>query len=295
MTSLLRRVKTRLSIHAHRKVRGLLEGEYTSVFHGRNIEFDDLRHYVAGDELKDIDWKATARIGAPMTRRYIASRKHTVMLIADTGRDMAALATSGERKIDIAILAAGVVGYLATRHGDLVGMVAGDADHTEFRGPESTEGHLERILQLMRKRTSLESARSDLTKQLSYVARSFRRRMILFVIADDRPLDDVEARLLRRLSVQHEILWLTVGDADPMRADWATSGMYDVADDGELPRYLRGDRRLRSAFAAETTARTERAEALFESLAISSRRVESEADVIPGLFRLLEVHRHARR
>lgn len=295
MPSLLRKVKTRLWIHAHRKVRGLLEGEYTSVFHGRSIEFDDVRHYVAGDELKDIDWKATARMGTPMTRRYIATRKHVVLLVTDTGRDMAALSADGDPKIDIAILAAGVMGYLAARHGDLVGLVAGDADRIEVRAPASTEAHLERILQLMHSRTTLRSARSDLTRQLAFIARSFRRRMILFVIADDRVLGDAEVALLGRLAAQHEIVWFTVADADPTRADWSAADMYDVADDAALPSYLRGNRRLREQFAAETASRTERAQNTLDRLAISSRRVESEADVIPGLFRLLEVHRHARR
>ncbi len=295
MPTLLRRVKTRMSIHAHRKVRGLLEGEYTSIFHGRSIEFDDLRHYVPGDELKDIDWKATARMGAPMTRRYIASRKHTIMIVADTGRDMAALSASGESKLDIAILVAGVVGYLAARHGDLVGVVAGDSRHTAYRAPESTEAHLERVLQLLHSRTTLESARSDLTRQLSYLARSFRRRMILLVIADERVLESEEVGLVRRLAVQHEILWVTVGDADPTRADWVSAELYGVADRSAIPSFVRGDRRVRAGFAASVAARRATTDDLLDGLGISSRRIESEADVVPSLYRLLEVHRHARR
>lgn len=295
MTSLLRKVKTKLSIHARRKVRGLLEGEYTSVFHGRSTEFDDLRHYVPGDEVKDIDWKATARMGAPMTRRYIAERKHTVLLVTDTGRDMAATASSGERKVDIAILAAGVVGYLATRHGDLVGILAGDAVHTEFRRPFSTDAHLERLLQLMLSRTGLDSGRSDLTRQLAYLARSFRRRMIVVVIADDRVIHDVEEKLLRRLSVQHEILWLTIGDADPTGAEWAGEEMFDVDGRGGLPLAVRSGTALRAEFQAASAARIAETSAVLDSLAISSARVGSEAEVIPSLFRLLEGHRHAHR
>ncbi|WP_165069052.1 DUF58 domain-containing protein [Marisediminicola senii] len=295
MTTLLRTVSTRLSIHAHRRVRGALEGEYTSVFHGRSTEFDDLRPYVPGDELKDIDWKATARVGAPMTRRYIASRKHTVMLVTDTGRGMAAIAAGGESKRDIGIAAAGTLAYLATRHGDLVGLVTGDADHTDYRRPESTDAHLERILQLMHHRTTLDSGASDLTRQLRYVARSFRRRMILLVIADDRPLGDAETALLRRLSVQHEVLWLTVGDADPMREEWERDRVYDVADGAALPPYLRSDPRLRAAFTAATADRSDNATRALDSLGISSQRIERTADVMPALFRLLEVHKHARR
>jgi uncharacterized protein (DUF58 family) len=288
-------VKTKLSIHAHRTVRGLIEGEYRSVFHGRSMDFDDLRPYVAGDEVKDIDWKATARHGSPLTKRYIASRKHTLLLVVDTGRDMAARAASGETKRDLAVLTAGTTGYLAIRHGDLVALVAGTAEKTDFIPGELTEAHLERILQRINRTTRLDGGPSNLLTQLRYVARSFRRRMIVLVIADDRPLTEDEESVLRRLAVQHEILWISIGDADLMRADWAREGMYDVADFSGLPTFVRDDPALRAQFAASVTESAQRSEELFESLSISRRRVASEAEVVPGIFRLLEAHKHARR
>ena len=276
-------------------MRGLVEGEYRSVFHGRSMDFDDLRPYVAGDEVKDIDWKATARHGAPLTKRYIASRKHTLLLVVDTGRDMAARAASGETKRDLAVLAAGTIGYLAIRHGDLVALVAGTADNTDFMPPELTESHLERILQRIHGTTRLDGGPSSLLAQLEYVARAFRRRMIVTVIADDRPLTPAELKLLRRLAVQHEILWVSVGDADLMREDWANEGMYDVADTSSLPRFVRDNPRLRAEFASSVAAVAQRSEELFETLSISSRRVASASEVVPGIFRLLEAHKHARR
>ena len=114
MTSLLRRVRTTLSIHAHRKVRGMLDGEYTSVFHGRSLEFDDLRPYIPGDEVKDVDWKATARLGSLMTRRYVASRKHTIVLVVDTGRSMAALAARAAMERPVSTTSTTVCFLLAT-------------------------------------------------------------------------------------------------------------------------------------------------------------------------------------
>jgi uncharacterized protein (DUF58 family) len=295
MASLLRRVKTRLAIHAHRKVRGMLDGEYASVFHGRTIEFDDLRPYVAGDEPRDIDWKATARHGAPLVRRYIASRKHTVLLLVDTGRNMAALAQSGEVKSEIAVMAAGVIGYLALQHGDRVALVAGDSQNSVFHRESSTEAHLERLLQSIDSTTTLDSPPSDLRKQLAFVAKAFPRRMILLVIADDRELGEEESRLLRRLSAQHEILWLTVADADLLRRDWNEQNMHDVATTSALPSFLRANPTLRADFDRSVKERTDRSETLFTRLRISSQRVTSTADVVSGLIRLLEVHRHARR
>jgi uncharacterized protein (DUF58 family) len=293
--SLLRRVKTKLSIHAHRKVRGLIEGEYRSVFHGRSLDFDDLRPYVPGDEFKDIDWKATARHGSPLTKRYIASRKHTLTLVVDTGRDMAALAESGESKRDLAILAAGTAGYIAIRHGDQVALVTGTSEATHFMAPELTESHLERVLQRIHSSTSLTSEPSDLSRQLDYVARTFRRRMIVMVIADDRRLTADEQRLVRRLAVQHEILWITIGDADLMREQWTASTMYDVADDAALPRFLRDDARLRAQYVSTIAQTAESTAEFFDSVSISSRRITSSEAVVPGLFRLLEAHKHARK
>ncbi len=295
MERLLRRVQTRLYIHAHRAVRGLIEGEYRSVFHGRSMDFDDLRPYVAGDEYKDIDWKATARHGSPLIKRYIATRKHTVVLVVDTGRDMAALAASGESKRDIAVLAAGTIGYLAIRHGDLVALVAGTDRKTEFVPGELTEAHLERILQRIQSSTRLDSAKSDLTAQLAYVSRVFRRRLIVVVIGDDRQLSDDEQKLVRKLAAQHEMLWLSVGDADLMREDWARRDMYDVADSSGVPTFLRENPRLRVAFERSVVATAESTDELFDSLSISSKRITSQDSVIPGIFRLLETHKHARR
>ena len=149
MPAHLTRIKARLSIHAHRKVRGLLEGEYAAVHVGRGIDFNDLREYVRGDDVKDIDWKASARGRQLLVKRYVAERKHTVLLCVSTGRSMAALNQVGPGrsvpKRDLAIFVAGVVGYLAVRHGDLVTLAYGDAAGQYLRPRESTEVHLETL------------------------------------------------------------------------------------------------------------------------------------------------------
>jgi uncharacterized protein (DUF58 family) len=295
---LLHRVRTRLAIRAHRKVRGMLDGEYVSLFHGKSLDFDDLRAYIPGDDVKDIDWKATARVGSPLTKRYIATKKHAVLLVVDTGRDFAALAEGGMPKRDIAVLAAGVIGYLAVRHGDHVGLVAGDADSTQYVPLRGTESHLERLLRVIHSRTSLSAGPSRLIDQLDYVRRTFRRRMLLIVIADDGAITagrDEELRLLRRLHAQHEILWITIGDADPTLDEYADRDMIDVADGRELPPFLRRDSVLQAEFATAVATRTAASADLLDRIGISSRRMTSDDDVVPGLFRLLEVHNHARR
>ena len=146
MGTLLTAVKSRMYIFAHRRARGMLDGEYASVFRGRSLDFDDLRDYVPGDEVRDIDWKATARVGTPLIKRYVATRRQQLLFVADTGRNMAATALGGEIKKDIAVMAMGVLGSLAIRHGDSVALVHGDGAASQAMPAKGTESHLEQLL-----------------------------------------------------------------------------------------------------------------------------------------------------
>lgn len=293
-TTLLTRVKSKLFVHARRKSRSLLEGEYASVFHGRSLDYDDLRDYVPGDEVRDIDWRATARHQAPLVKRYVATRKQNLMLVIDTGRGMAATTRSGEPKKAVAIAAAGLVGYLAQRHGDLVGLVRGTATATVAHELGGTEAHLEMLLRAVDASTSLDGGQSNLATQLRWVVRNVRRRLVLLVVADDKELDPDLDELLRRLHVQHEILWLTVEDADPTAIDGDRTA-YDVADTYTLPTLVRLDPKVRAAYAASVAQRVRRTTELLDRRGINHARLGSSDEVVGTVFALLERQRRARR
>jgi uncharacterized protein (DUF58 family) len=294
MSSLLTRVKSKMSIFAHRKARGMLDGEYGSVFKGRSLDFDDLRAYIPGDEVRDIDWKASARHGSPLIKRYVAVRRQTVLLITDTGRNMAASAFGGEEKKDIAVMALGVVGYLAQRHGDVVGMVCGDGTASRSWPAKAGEAHLERLLRDVNDGTALTSPRSNIAEQLSYVARNYGQRMLLFVVADEVAPDAGMERLLRRLRAQHEILWLTVRDAQlagtdaPDSASSGSDDRFDVADTGFLPGRLATSKAVIRAYAAAQEQRDAAREAALRRLGIAHVHAGSSHDVMPAVFTLLE-------
>ena len=293
MASLLLRVRTKMSLFAHRRTLDLLEGGWASVHHGRSHDFDDLRAYVPGDEVKDIDWKATARHGEPLVKRYVASRRRSLVLVVDTGRNMAATAASGETKKEIAIMAAGALGYIASRHGDVVSLVAGDEGGTVALPAGATEAHLERLLRQVDRRVSLDAPRSDLQGVLDWVARGVRRRSILVVVTDDVVVDAELVRLLRRLRAQHEIVWVTVGDADLMTRSGHARDVYDVQEVTALPAYLRENAALRRAFDESSARRADDAGRQLQALGIISERLSSQAAVVPGLFTLMEKHRRA--
>jgi uncharacterized protein (DUF58 family) len=290
---LLFRVKSTLFIHARRRARTVLEGEYESVFHGRSLDYDDLRDYLPGDEVRDIDWKATARMSAPMVRRYVAPRKLHVLIVADTGRGMAAVTDSGEAKKDVAIMAAGLIGYLADRHGDLVGLVHGSRSRTCAHEPRGSEEHLERLLHAMDTSTDLAADHSDLASQLRWVVRHVKHRTVLLVLADDRELAPGLDQVLRRLQAQHEVLWITTADADPTTLAGDRSA-YDVADGYLLPAEVRLQPEVRQAYAVAVAERVRSTARALDRLGINHVRVGSSDAVVVGVLRLLERQRRAR-
>ena len=186
---------------------------------GRSLDFDDLREYVAGDEVDDIDWKATARTGAPLVKRYKQTRRQDVILAVDTGRGMAAAAEGGGAKREVAILIAGALGYLSLRHGDAVGLVTRSGGRMRHRPPRSSEAYLETLLRTVEQETRLDSDPSDPFALVSYLLRGVPNRSIVIVVGDDvEPAPDID-EALRGLREKHELLWITVADLDLIDGD----------------------------------------------------------------------------
>lgn len=295
MTTHLTRIKARLSIHAHRKVRGLLEGEYAAIHVGRGIDFNDLREYVRGDDVKDIDWKASARSRQVLVKRYVAERKHTVMLCVSTGRSMAAMNDAAVSKRELAVFVAGLMGLLAVRHGDVVGLVRGDAVRRHTGPAKGGEVHLERLLGAAHDAITPSGPPADLDALLRHVVRTVRRRTILVVVSDETSISTESADLLRRLTAQHEVLFLTLGDLDPTQPAVADRRLVDVDTAAEVPGWLRHDRVLRRELAELLSSEEQQLRRRLEQLGVVHERVHNTESAISAVFRLLERHRHARR
>lgn len=292
MTTLLQKVKSKMFIFAHRKAHNLLDGEYAAVFRGRSLDFDDLRAYLPGDEVRDIEWKATARHGAPLVRRYVAVRKQTVLLLADTGRNMAASAQGGESKKDLMVLVLGVLGYLAVRHGDQLALVHGDSKSTAMSVVKAGEGHLESLLQTIDREVTLDSASSALTAQLEYVATHVKARTLLLVVADEARLRPELVSLLRRLRAQHEILWLALEDADLSEAA-AGEETLDVQDLQTVLSVMATEPALAEEYRAAVSARRREISSVLAGEGIAMQWLGHSDDAMSAVFQLLERHRRA--
>ncbi len=296
MPSLLLKVRKKMNIAAHRKVRQALEGEYASVFKGRSMDFDDLRQYVPGDDVKDIDWKASARSGQMLIRRYVAIRKNNILVVADTGRSMAATAPSGETKRDIAVMAAGAIVSVAQQHGNLIGLTAGDSQHISHLPLKDSRPHAERILQYIDRNTRLEAPKSDLNAVLDYVSRTSKKRTLMVVVSDSLQIGAAEEELLRHLSIRHEMIFIVIDDLDPSDPNWNKKQLYDVNKaDAFMPSFVRSQKTVDSAYQALITTDWAAAQRILNGLGISNIRIGSEDEAVSNVIRVLEKHNHAHR
>ena len=286
-------IKARLAIHAHRKVRGLLQGEYASVHVGRSMDLNDLREYVRGDDVRDLDWKASARSGSLLVKRYVATRKHTLMLAVSTGRSMAGVNDRQVPKRDLAVHVAGILGLNATQHGDLVAAVYGDSAEMHARPPSDGEVKLERSLGAIHDAITPDSAPADVVGLLEHVARVVRRRRtILVVICDEYAISEPLADALRRATAQHEVMLVTIGDLDPTRV---VAPLADVETGAALPDWMGGDRRLEESYAAMVADDAQRMDSRLARLGIPHEHIADHESALYALHRLLERHRHVRR
>ena len=295
MTPLLVRVRSRLFIRANRKVLGMLDGQYASLARGRSLDFEDLRAYDEGDDIKDIDWKATARHGHPLVRTYMAHQQHELVLVVDTGRNLAATTAAGGPKSELAILISGVLGFLALRHGDRVSLIHGDADGAARSRAASTESRLEAHLRTIDAAPSATGAHSDLLALLRFTLRSLSRRSIVVVVADDTEMSPALEEATRLLHARHELLWCSIADAHLVEGVGDGRVMVDIDESWEIPEFLRGNRGLRRDFDRAVQVRESRVRTTLDGLGIGHVRVASPGTVVTDLLTMLGRRTHARR
>jgi len=298
--ALLTKVQLRAGLRAGRKVRGLLDGGHTSVLAGRSLDFADLREYAPGDDVADLDWKASARHGQLLVKRYVAERKHTVVLLVDTGREMAALSSwdprrrSGETKRETVVTAAGLLGWAALSHGDWVSMVYRDADGLHAVRPSSREVDLERMLQRIQDSCHPEGPDQSLAALLRYAVSAVRRRSILVVLTSELEIDPTVESLLGRLAAQHDVVLVSVADVDPVEVARTAPSVRDVGRQGALPRFLADSARLSRELETAEADRVARSEAVLKRLRIDHLRISDGDQAVAEVLRLVERRRRVR-
>lgn len=251
--------RARLDLPTSRRATGLLDGRHRSIFRGHGQDFDDLQLYAPGQDVGDIDWKASARAGAPVVRRFLRDAQLTVVLVVDTGREMAATAAGGQPKAQVAAECCALVAAVAHGRGDRVALVAGDAERLVRRPAGASSAELEVMLRALDPLVTPQSPPSDLGPALRGLAATLVRRSLVVVVTDEtRPGPGLDPAL-KRLRVRHEVMVIGVLDLPPVggTADAAARGrgVFDVDGSAPLPAFLRARPEVERAVAAAAAER----------------------------------------
>lgn len=227
---LLSQVK-KIEIRTRRIVDEITAGAYHSVFKGRGIEFDEVREYTPEDDVRDIDWNVTARMGSPYIKKYVEERELTVMLAVDasaSGRYGSRDKTKSRNATEIAALLA----FSAIRNNDRVGLMT-FTDKVEFYlPPKSGKTHGLRLIRELMVRKP-EGKGTDISEALNNLMRVLHKRAVIFLISD--LIDDSNyANLLTVANKRHDVIAARILDPVEFKMPRTANLLIEDSETGEL-------------------------------------------------------------
>lgn len=219
----LRKIR-RIEITTSRLVTDFLSGQYESVFKGRGIEFDEVREYQPGDEIRSIDWNVTARMGHPYVKKYVEERQLTVMLLLDASSS-SHFGTTKRFKKELAAEVSAVLAFAAVKNNDRVGLIIFTDRIEKFVPPRKGLHHVLRVV-----REALyfnpKGRGTDVAGALRHLTNIISRRAIAFVISDFFAEDFKKS--LSIANKKHDVVAITI--TDPRESELPNAGIVELVD-----------------------------------------------------------------
>lgn len=280
------KIKANISIYSNKKTSNLLDGSYKSIYKGRSMNFEDLREYIIGDNVKDIDWKASARSNHILVRQFVAEKKHNIMIVLDTGKKMLADTKKNEEKKEVALMTAGTLAYLANKNGDYVGSVY-NSNNIVYHQLKMGLYNIEKILNEYN--ADVEKAdNSNLEKSLDYIVKHIKKRLIIFVITDIDGIENISKNTLEQLPYMNDVMFINVNDADI-----TGSKGFNIDSNKYIPELIFKDKKLQEYELKMKKQLYENAERKLKKYGISMVSIEANSEVPLKIINLLERHRNA--
>ena len=278
----MKRVRS-LHIKTRHQVDDLMAGDYTSAFKGRGMEFEEVREYVPGDDVRRIDWNVTARMQRPFVKEFKEERELVVMILVDISRS-GDFGTAGRLKNELAAELAATLAFAATRNNDKVGLILFTDRIERFVPPKKGRGHVWRVI-----REILDCERqghgTDLAEALGFLNRLVRRKAVVFLISDFLEAGGDYTQPLRVANRRHDLVVFRV--SDPREKALPDVGFVAVedAEDGRLAWLDTASRAVRRSYAEQARKRTEALRTELRRRDVDLVELSTDEDVIGPLTR----------
>ena len=288
----------RLEIRTRRLVSDGLAGEYHSVFKGRGMDFDEVREYVPGDEVRAIDWNVTARAGRPFIKKYTEERELTILLAVDISAS-GNFGSGTQSKRELAAEVASVLALSAIRNNDKVGLLLFTDRIEEYIPPKKGRRHVLRVVREILFHTAVGRGTSS-SEALDFANHVLHHRAIVFLISDFQVNGDPERaraalrRSLRQTNRRHDLIAVHV--EDPREQELPDVGFVALedAETGELIELDTGDAAVRTRFHEQAVATVERLMSDIRSEGVDTLALKTNAAYLPALQRFFKTRERRR-
>ena len=287
-----------LEIRTRRMVNDSLAGSYHSVFKGRGMDFDEVREYSPGDEVRTIDWNVTARAGRPFVKKFTEERELTIFLLVDISAS-GNFGSGAMSKRDLAAELASVLAFSAIRNSDKVGLLLFTDQIETYLPPKKGRRHVLRVVRDILHHTP-RSIGTDAVKALDIANRLLHRRAVVFLISDfETPNNPVTARAelrraMRRTNRRHDLIAVHV--EDPREKELPDVGIVALedAESGEVIELDTASAAVRKRFKELSLERGRRLVSDFRSEGIDTLQLQTDAPYMPALQRFFKTRERRR-
>ena len=262
----------RIEITTSRLVTDVFAGQYHSVFKGRGMEFDEVREYQFGDDVRTIDWNVTARTGKPHIKKFVEERELTVMIMVDASRSCQ-FASVNQLKSKLAAEIAAIIAFSAIRNNDKVGLIMFTDEIELFIPPRKGKSHVLRVIREVLYFTP-KGKGTNLSKALQYLTRVTTRKTVAFVLSDffesdqDGRSEPLFKKPMSMANRRHDVIAITLND--PLERELPNCGLIEIHDAETGARILAdsGSSRIREAYHKQAVSRLDGRDRLFRSIGI---------------------------
>ena len=255
---LIKKVR-RIQIQTRNTVNDLFAGQYHSTFKGRGMEFEEVREYMPGDDIRTIDWNVTARYGRPYIKKFTEERELTVMLLIDVSASNL-FGSQSQLKRDLAAEIAAVIAFSAIRNNDRIGLILFSEQVEKVLPAQKGTQH---VLRIIRELLTFEPTgkNSKLSPALDYLNHICSRRVTTFLLSDFY-FDDTPESILKTTARRHDLISIQLGDRCETALPAAGLITWKDAETGAYSLIDTSSPRVRNALLLQQTKRTEALETL---------------------------------
>jgi uncharacterized protein (DUF58 family) len=274
-----------IEIHTRRLANEAFVGEYHSVFKGRGMEFEEVREYQPGDEIRTIDWNVTARMGRPFIKRYVEERELTVILLVDVSAS-GNFGSIKQLKNEVAIDICALLAFSAIKNNDKVGMIMFTDKIEKFIPPKKGTRHVLRVIRELLC-TKPTGKGTNISVALEYMNKISSRRAISFVVSDF--IADDYADALRIANKKHDVIAITI--VDPREQELPNVGFIELkdAESGEILLVDTASPLARREFNALNARQRQERSRLFRSMGVDEIVINTGRHYIEPIVRFFRI------